>query len=141
MAAVCDVYDAITSPRPYKGAAEPAEAISEMFQAQGQFDESVLTAFIRSVGIYPIGSLVRLRSGRLGVVVEQNESELTKPRVRAFYSIARHCRTPNEDIDLSTPGDDEILSREKPEKWGFVSWDRVWPQILRPDMQRIFKAA
>ena len=141
MAAVCDVYDAITSPRPYKGAAEPAEAISEMFQAQGQFDESVLTAFIRSVGIYPIGSLVRLRSGRLGVVVEQNESELTKPRVRAFYSIARRCRTPNEDIDLSTPGEDEILSREKPEKWGFVSWDRVWPQILRPDMQRIFKAA
>jgi HD-GYP domain-containing protein (c-di-GMP phosphodiesterase class II) len=130
MAAVCNVYDARTSNRPYKQAEEPAEVLSDMFKAKEQFDESVLSAFIRSVGIYPIGSLVRLKSGRLGVVVEQNEDNLTRPLVRVFYSIANRASLPYQDIDLTSDGD-EILSREKPERWGFTGWDRLWTQILR----------
>ncbi len=131
MAAVCNVYDARTSNRPYKQAEEPAEVLSDMFKAKHQFDESVLSAFIRSVGIYPIGSLVRLKSGRLAVVVEQNEENLTRPLVRVFYSVVKRAGLPYQDIDLATDGGDEILSRERPERWGFNGWDRLWPQILR----------
>ncbi|WP_166039657.1 HD-GYP domain-containing protein [Sphingosinicella sp. YJ22] len=131
MAAVCNVYDARTSNRPYKQAEEPAEVLSDMFKAKHQFDESVLSAFIRSVGIYPIGSLVRLKSGRLAVVVEQNEENLTRPLVRVFYSAAKRAGLPYQDIDLATDGGDEILSRERPERWGFNGWDRLWAQILR----------
>ncbi|HEY0325089.1 MAG TPA: HD-GYP domain-containing protein [Allosphingosinicella sp.] len=131
MAAVCNVYDARTSNRPYKQAEEPAEVLSDMFKQKDQFDESVLSAFIRSVGIYPIGSLVRLKSGRLAVVVDQNEEDLTKPQVRIFYSVTSRAGLPYQDIDLATDGGDEILSREKPERWGFTGWDRLWGQILR----------
>lgn len=131
MAAVCNVYDARTSNRPYKDAEEPAEVLSDMFRQKDQFDESVLSAFIRSVGIYPIGSLVRLKSGRLAVVVEKNEEQLTRPLVRVFYSVVKRAGLPYQDIDLATDGGDEILSRERPERWGFNGWDRLWPQILR----------
>jgi len=131
MAAVCNVYDARTSNRPYKQAEDPAEVLSDMFKAKDQFDESVLSAFIRSIGIYPIGSLVRLKSGRLAVVVEQGEEDLTKPLVRVFYSVTQRVGIPYDDIDLARDGGDEILSRERPERWGFNGWDRQWPQILR----------
>ncbi len=72
MGAVCDVYDAITSNRPYKAGWDPAESIARMASWQGHFDATVFSAFVRSLGIYPTGSLVRLASGRLAVVVEQN---------------------------------------------------------------------
>jgi HD-GYP domain-containing protein (c-di-GMP phosphodiesterase class II) len=131
MAAVCNVYDARTSNRPYRQAEEPAEVLSDMFKATDHFDGSVLAAFIRSVGIYPTGSLVRLKSGRLAVVVEQNEEQLTRPLVRVFYSVVKRAGLPYQDIELATDGGDEILSRERPERWGFSGWDRLWPQILR----------
>ncbi len=131
MAAICDVYDACTSKRSYKDAIEPAEVLAEMFQAHGQFDDQVLSAFIRSVGIYPVGSLVRLKSGRLGVVVEQNGDALTRPMVRAFYSIAQRSPIVSQDIDLARDGEDEILSREDPLRWGFRSWNSMWSQMLR----------
>ena len=68
MGAVCDVYDAITSDRPYKKGWNAAEAIRRMAEWNGHFDPQVFRAFVKAVGIYPVGALVRLESGRLGVV-------------------------------------------------------------------------
>jgi HD-GYP domain-containing protein (c-di-GMP phosphodiesterase class II) len=60
MGAVCDVYDAITSNRPYKAGWDPAESLRKMAEwSNGHFDEAVFQAFVKSIGIYPIGSLVR----------------------------------------------------------------------------------
>ena len=65
MGAVCDVYDAITSNRPYKAGWCPAESLKKMSEwAKGHFDETVFQAFVRSIGIYPVGTLVKLQSGR-----------------------------------------------------------------------------
>lgn len=72
MGAVCDVYDAITSNRPYKPGWDPAESIRKMAEWKGHFDEGVFQAFVKTVGIYPVGALVRLESGCLAVVLEQN---------------------------------------------------------------------
>lgn len=129
MGAVCDVYDAVTSNRPYKEAWSPAECLASMFTWQGHFDEDILSLFIRSVGIYPVGSLVRMRSGRLGVVVEQYEADLTKPTVRIFHCIATGARLTPNDLALADNRDDAIVTREQPRKWGFDDWDTLWPQL------------
>jgi HD-GYP domain-containing protein (c-di-GMP phosphodiesterase class II) len=129
MGAVCDVYDAITSNRPYKSGWDPAESIQKMAQwaKDGQFDERIFQAFVKSIGIYPTGSLVKLKSGRLGVVVEQGSQSLLSPIVRAFFSTKS-----NEPITpvLLDMGDakvgDQIASRESPATWGFKNIDQFW---------------
>ena len=128
MGAVCDVYDAITSNRPYKAGWDPAESIRKMAEwAEGHFDGHIFQAFVKSLGIYPTGSLVRMQSGRLGVVVEQSKSSLLTPRVKLFYSINAGCRIAPKLIDLSQPGcQDKIAAREAPEKWNFPDLNELW---------------
>lgn len=128
MGAVCDVYDAITSNRPYKSGWDPAESLRKMAEwANGHFDGKVFQAFVKSLGIYPIGSLVKLTSGRLGVVVEQTGKSLTTPSVKVFYSTKSNMRILPEVIDLSLPGTiEKIVSREDPAKWRFADLNELW---------------
>jgi HD-GYP domain-containing protein (c-di-GMP phosphodiesterase class II) len=131
MGAVCDVYDAITSNRPYKPGWDPAESLRRMAEwAKGHFDIQVFQAFVKSLGIYPIGSLVQLSSGRLGVVVEQTGKSLTTPTVKVFFSTKSNMRIIPELIDLSRQGvTEKIVSREDPAKWRFPDLDELWSGI------------
>lgn len=128
MGAVCDVYDAITSNRPYKAGWDPAESLRKMAEwAKGHFDEAVFQAFVKSLGIYPVGSLIRLDSGRLGVVIEQSEKSLLAPKVKVFFSTKSNVRIKPEVIDLSRPGAQEkIAGREDPAKWNIPDLDELW---------------
>jgi HD-GYP domain-containing protein (c-di-GMP phosphodiesterase class II) len=128
MASVCDIYDAVTSNRPYKTGWSPAEAIRKMAEwAPGHFDEVVFQAFVRTVGIYPVGTLVRLDGGRLGVVAEHNDQALLKPKVKVFYSIASQSRIAPELIDLAHPHSSQrIVGREDPAAWGLTRIDDIW---------------
>ena len=128
MGAVCDVYDAITSNRPYKAGWDPAESIRKMTEwSKGHFDERVFQGFVKSIGIYPTGSLVKLTSGRLAVVVEQSEKSLLAPRVKAFFSTKSQVYIPPEVVDLSRPGSAEkIVGREDAAKWGIKNLDELW---------------
>ena len=65
MSAICDVYDAITSNRPYKRGWDPAESIARMASWKGHLDPVLFGAFVKSLGIYPTGSVVKLQSGKL----------------------------------------------------------------------------
>ncbi|MFO1262891.1 MAG: HD-GYP domain-containing protein [Rhodoferax sp.] len=134
MGAVCDVYDAITSNRPYKAGWDPAESLRKMAEwANGHFDNKVFQAFVKSLGIYPIGSLVKLSSGRLGVVVSQSGKSLTMPLVKVFYSTKSNLRVVPEVIDLSSPGATEkIINREDPAKWRFSDLNALWSGQLAP---------
>ena len=131
MGAVCDVYDAITSNRPYKSGWDPAESLRRMAEwAKGHFDIQVFQAFVKSLGIYPIGSLVQLSSGRLGVVVEQTGKSLTTPTVKVFFSTKSNMRIIPELVDLARPGvTEKIVSREDPAKWRFPDLDELWSGV------------
>ncbi|MBC7499508.1 MAG: HD-GYP domain-containing protein [Herminiimonas sp.] len=127
MGAVCDVYDAVTSNRPYKNGWCPAEAIGKMSEWSGHFDKTVFQAFVKSIGIYPVGSLVRLESGRLGIVIEQTEKSLLSPRVKIFFSTKSLSYISPEVLDLAAPGrQDKIVSREDGAKWGLRNTDEFW---------------
>ena len=128
MGAVCDVYDAITSNRPYKNSWDPAESIRKMAEwRDGHFDEAVFQAFVKSLGIYPVGSLVRMHSGRLAVVVEQNERSLVSPMVKVFFSTRSQMRITPELVDLSHPHcSDRIAARESNAEWKFTHLDELW---------------
>ena len=128
MGAVCDVYDAITSNRPYKAGWDPAESIRKMTEwCNGHFDTRVFQAFVKSIGIYPVGSLVRLSSGRLAVVTEQSENSLLTPCIKVFFSTKSLTYIPPELIDLSHSGvSEKIIAREDAEKWGIKNLDQFW---------------
>jgi HD-GYP domain-containing protein (c-di-GMP phosphodiesterase class II) len=125
MGAVCDVYDAVTSNRPYKAGWDPAESIKRMAEWKGHFDPVVFQAFVKSLGIYPIGSFIRLESGKLGVVVEQGEQSLLKPKVRVFFSTRSQAYIKPETIDLAR-SPEKIAGREDAAKWGIKDIDRYW---------------
>jgi len=127
MGAVCDVYDAVTSVRAYKNAWDPGEAVRQMAQWKGHFDQAVFQAFVKTVGIYPMGTLVKLQSGRLGVVIQPNEASLLTPKVRVFFSAKHKQHITPETIDLSAPGcQDKLVGVESAETWGFKDLDRYW---------------
>lgn len=127
MAAICDVYDALVSNRVHRPGLDPSEALKLMAGWAGQFDQSLFQAFVRSLGVYPVGSLVRLESGHLAVVIDQNPDALLAPKVRVFYSIPRQRPILVYDVDLSDAATQErIASRESPQTWNFRELDKVW---------------
>jgi HD-GYP domain-containing protein (c-di-GMP phosphodiesterase class II) len=128
MGAVCDVYDAITSNRPYKEGWLPADSIAKMAEwtKAGKFDAAVFRAFIDCVGIYPVGSLVRLGSQRLAVVVAHDPDAPLAPLVKVFYSLRSQLTLPAETLDLNQPGcRDRIVGRESNAQWRFPFLDRL----------------
>jgi len=127
MGAICDVYDAVTSVRAYKAAWDPADAISRMASWTGHFDPTLFAVFVRSLGIYPTGSLVRLRSGRLAVVVKQHAKDLTAPTVKVFFSTRSNLPTAVTQIDLAhKDARDAIVAREPRAQWNFPHLDTLW---------------
>ena len=132
MGAICDVYDAITSNRPYKTGWDPADSMARMVSWKGQFDEDLLAAFVQSLGIYPTGSVVKLNSGRLAVVVEQNPGSLMAPVVKVFFSSKSQMRITPERIDLAREScSDRIVARQAHDADAFPGLDELW---LDPDL-------
>ena len=121
MGAICDVYDAVTSNRPYKNGWDPAESIQKMAGwCKTHFDEAVFQAFVKAMGIYPVGSLVRMQSERLGIVVEQGSSSLLTPMVKVFFSLRSQMHIEPESVDLAAKNcSDRIVAREDPQRWNF----------------------
>jgi HD-GYP domain-containing protein (c-di-GMP phosphodiesterase class II) len=123
MAAICDVYDAITSDRVYHKGMAPHEALRKIFEwSKFHFDPLLVQQFMRAIGIYPVGTLVMLESGRIGIVLEQAEGNLLKPLIKVFFDSKRREYITSQEVDLSKSlgkgGGDRITGHETPEKWG-----------------------
>ena len=96
---ICDVYEALTATRPYKRAMTPAKAYRVMFDMPGHFDPDLLRHFIRTVGIYPAGTRVRLDTGDIARVIRQ-----TGDFHRPLIEIVEHDGGPVAEDDV-TPYD------------------------------------
>ena len=78
-----DVYDALTSKRPYHEAQPPADAVEYLMAMNGvEFDPKVLGVFLKKVAVYPIGCQVELSTGQHAIVVENFSDFVLRPRVR-----------------------------------------------------------
>ncbi len=118
MGAVCDVYDAVTSDRCYKKGWEPADAMAKMSSwSSGHFDNTVFRAFVKTVGIYPNGTILKLKSGRLGIVLEQSEKDFSQPLIKVFFSTRTNAHIPFEIVDLSKSRD-KVVGVENAQELG-----------------------
>lgn len=122
MAAIVDVYDAITSERCYHKGMPAAEALRKIYEwSKFHFNPALAQEFMRCVGIYPVGTLVLLESGRLGVVVEAHPTSLLTPKVNVFFHTKQRAYIRPEVVDLSKGvgfgGADRIVRHEAAEKW------------------------
>ncbi|MEY4591775.1 MAG: hypothetical protein RIR18_670, partial [Pseudomonadota bacterium] len=117
MGAIVDVYDALSSDRVYHKGMPPTLSLKKLLEwSNHHFDPRMVQIFIRSVGIYPTGSLIKLESGKLGVVVEQNDTDLLHPIVRAIFSVDKNCYITPTLIDLRK-SQDRIVAHEDYVKW------------------------
>ena len=122
MAAIVDVYDAITSDRCYHKGMSAAAALRKIYEwSKFHFNPQYAQEFMRCVGIYPVGTMVMLESGRLGVVIEPHETNLLAPKVNVFFHTRKNVYIKPETVDLARGlgfgGGDKIVGHESPAKW------------------------
>ncbi len=102
MLAVVDMYDALTADRCYKAGMPSQKALKILLgETPDKLDAKLVQLFIKCMGIYPVGSLVKLNNERLAVVVEQTESSMA-PKVKVFYSLRGNHFLEPKDLDLNS---------------------------------------
>ena len=116
MIAIVDSYDAMTAERVYKVGMHPIKAFKILMKdAPDSYDNTLVEQFVNCLGIYPIGTLVKLTSGKLGLISRLNKSQPLLPFVRVFYNTRLNQAIAMEELDLSqTKHKDQIDCCIKP---------------------------
>lgn len=119
MVAITDVYDAITADRVYHQGMTPTQGLKKLLEWSGtHLDQALVYEFIRCIGVYPVGSLVLLESGKLGVVTEANDDDQRLPVVRVMHHSRLDMPIPIETLDLARPGvQDRIVRSVEPDNY------------------------
>lgn len=114
---VADVFDALVADRPYRKAYSTNQAVALMRRMSGsQFEPNILEALLANIAEYPIGSVVALSSGEIGVVVDTNKEMPTKPVVRVLLNKRWKPLSVVREIDLTKDGStyiSRILTEEE----------------------------
>lgn len=103
MISIVDVYDALTADRVYKAGMPSQKALQILLKdTPDKYDRDLVQKFIKCIGIYPVGSLIKLSDETIAMVVKHNEESPLKPVVKVFYNAkGKHYMAPT-DVDLST---------------------------------------
>ena len=119
MIAIVDSYDAMTADRVYKSGMHPINAFKKLRQGdEFTYDASLVESFIQCLGLYPVGTLVKLDSGKLGLISRLNPTKPLKPCVKVFYNTRMSQAIPIEEIDLSSSkARDQIECSIRPEEF------------------------
>lgn len=108
MVTIADVFDAITGDRVYRKGETAEKALSIIHRESGKFyDESLVIKFIENIGTYPLGTIVELHNGEIGIVVENSPTHRLRPKVKLLLTEARKRRLEPRIVDLSKPDRDE----------------------------------
>lgn len=114
---VVDVYDALSNERAYKVAEPPTRALSILYGMRNVFLPGLVERFIRCIGVYPVGSLVRLSSGEMAVVCEANPDAWAKPHVVPLGTLSTGEEHPRM-LDLSGRSDVTVTDCLDPRRYG-----------------------
>ena len=97
-----DTYDAITTLRTYQKPLDPATAINKMKALEGSLlDPELLNVFTNMLGFYPVGSMVRLNTNEIALIVKANPEDNTKPVLRIIYNKEGKKLKKTRTLDLS----------------------------------------
>jgi len=100
--AVANLYDNLMADRPNRPPFEVSQALTLIRRmAGGHFDPEIVQALVANIAVYPVGSIVRLNTGDLGVVLQVNNNNPNRPVVRLFLDNYHHPVTPHKEVDLS----------------------------------------
>lgn len=103
ISAIVDTYDAITSDRSYHLSLSAADALKIIYEGRDRAYHPWLTEqFIQCMGIFPIGSIVELSTGNIGVVITANRQRRLRPRVALVLSPEKKPLAPISILDLMT---------------------------------------
>lgn len=109
MSTIVDVFDALTADRCYKKGMPAVQAFRILMQGGGtQFDEILVNKFIKCMGVHPTGSVVKMKSGRLAMVMERNERSPLRPVIKLVYDPIQQCYLDLAPINLAETPVDEI---------------------------------
>lgn len=101
MSCIVDIFDALTATRCYKEAMSPAAAFKILLSLTPfHLDQELVYEFIRCIGVYPVGSLVELSDGRVGIVWASKDRDALHPIVKCFYSLKVKRYTDVAMVDL-----------------------------------------
>ena len=101
IAAIADSFSAMTRARPYAEQMSPSNALGILYKSRGTaYHEALVEQFIQCIGIYPVGSVVQLNSGEIGVVIAQNRVRRLQPRVMVLLDAQSKPITPQKILDL-----------------------------------------
>jgi HD-GYP domain-containing protein (c-di-GMP phosphodiesterase class II) len=101
-AGIIDTFSAMTSKRPYAEAIAPSNALGMLHKWRGKsFHSLLIEEFIRCIGVFPVGSVVELNSGEVGIVISQNVAKRLQPRVMVVRDEKGDPIRPQKLLDLS----------------------------------------
>ncbi len=130
LGAICDIYDALVSERPYKKVYSPSATITKMWSWQGHLDRKLLFSFMQSIGVFPVGALVQLRTNRLGIVLEPKK-RTSRSQVLAFYCTRQREFLEPETVTIDDHlAADQIISIENPAYWAFDNWNETAEKLV-----------
>jgi putative nucleotidyltransferase with HDIG domain len=110
LVAIADCYDALTTDRAYKPRVEPPEAIHLInSMANVKFDRRLVFHFIKTIGIFPIGSIVELASGKIAMVVGFSRRNLLKPILKVILN-RDGSRNSRRDVIVLGSSDEQIAN-------------------------------
>lgn len=104
-----DVYDAMTAETTYSYASAPTHVLKQLLESDNEmFDSSLIKQFIKCIGIYPVGSLVRLSNGCIAIVNEITNQDSLHPKVKMIYNARQEHFIQPVDLNLANPVNSDI---------------------------------